>query len=231
MQPYTIVFTINQKYIQHFCVTLTSILFNNPEMILDIYIAHSDLDNNDQYSIKKMFNQKDNISLLFVKIDDKIFKDFKVDKHASKENYFRILLPEIVPDTIQKILYLDCDVIVTGRIKQLFALDFKNDEYIYAVNNFLQEPVERLHKDFGFSEESSYFNSGVMLVNLNKWREDSIAERAITCAKENKDTIVWWDQDILNVLFENKWSELHPKFNYIHECMKEKKEMIHLSQS
>ena len=61
-----------------------------------------------------------------------------------------------------------------------------------------------------------------MLINLAKWRKDCIAKRAMEWAESNKHNIVWWDQDILNVILEGQWSELHPKFNYIHECMNNK---------
>lgn len=136
-----------------------------------------------------------------------------------KSAYLRLLLPEVLPE-IDKILYLDCDIIVTTSLMELWNLDF-HDHSLCAV----QDICEYIHNDnvLKYTQRlnlKQYFNSGVMLLNLKRLRENNQFRHALLWAKENKELVCCADQDALNVVFKDdchylpfRWNcQIMPKF-------------------
>jgi lipopolysaccharide biosynthesis glycosyltransferase len=218
-----IVFTIDENYIQHFCVALTSLLENNNQIIGEIYLI-SELDNNTNLTKTLNFIQrKFNRLVICLKLNAKTFDKFKITHHISKATYFRLLLADILPSFVDTIIFIDSDIIVNGNIGKLqllnFNVDAQNDEisakntfYIYAVNHQYEEAdLMRLRK-LGFKGKK-YFNAGIMLINLKKWRDENISKKLIEYAKRYNEDLVWWDQDVLNLVFDDKWMELDFQFN------------------
>lgn len=206
-----VVFTIDEKFIQHFSVTLVSLLENNKDIAVNVYVIHNIKNLTVFNDIKKFINEVYNIKLNFITVDDSIFEKYKITHHISKAVYFRLLLVDILPSTINKILYLDSDTIVTGSLKELLKLDF-NDNFLLAVNDVeLDITIPRLN-EIGIPIKN-YFNSGVMLINLKLWRLENVSKTLINIANEYMDKIKWWDQDILNICFLNKWGRMNDKYN------------------
>lgn len=101
---------------------------------------------------------------------------------------------------MEKLIYLDCDIIVRHSIAKLYDIDiedyllgavYHNDKL--SVNN---GAFKRLH----IPVEQGYFNAGVLLINLKKWREEHIYEKSIEFLRNNSESIVNHDQDVLNVV-------------------------------
>jgi lipopolysaccharide biosynthesis glycosyltransferase len=110
---------------------------------------------------------------------------------------------------------------VIGDISEIADLNFchsnnsilKNDElYIYASShNYSKDDIQRLRK-IGYTSDD-YFNAGVMYINLMRWREEKISERLMHIANKYKDDLLFWDQDVLNIAFEDSWEKLDFSFN------------------
>jgi len=225
-----VVFTIDKNYTKYFCVALTSLLKNNNAIINSIYVVVDSILNDDLKLISDFIQKRYNKSIIYLELESSVLNEFKISLHISKATYFRLLLAEILPENINKILFLDSDIIVTGNLTELQMLDFypsetkigreKNNQlaaedqtpYIYAVNHkFSATDLARLNK-LEFTG-NVYFNAGVMLVNLKKWRLEKLSERLIECAKINNDHLLWWDQDVLNLVLNNRWKEIDYRFN------------------
>src|SRR5690606_11757721 len=122
-----VVFTIDEKFVRHFAVALVSLLENNQDLDLSIYIVHDieKLDSLNQvlesYLLKYQFNYK------LLSLDNSVLESFKVSMHLSKAVYFRLFLTEILPAEIDKILFLDSDLVVTGSLKELATHTFDNE--------------------------------------------------------------------------------------------------------
>lgn len=130
--------------------------------------------------------------------------------HVSKSALLKFQLADIFP-SIDTLLYLDGDMIVTGGLEQLFSEDISE---VYA--GVVADMVAIL--TFNSSQRlqhKSYFNSGMMLLNLKKIREDNIVEKTIQ-AKANDPWRIFMDQDALNVAFDDKVKYLHPTYNFMY---------------
>jgi lipopolysaccharide biosynthesis glycosyltransferase len=128
--------------------------------------------------------------------------------------WYRIYLPELLPD-VDKILYLDADTIAVDSLADLWSTEL-DSHYVAGVTNVF-EPWNRTYPQaLGLPDDESYFNSGVLLMNLEAMRRDdttaALRDYALT-APENR--IAWGDQDALNVVLHDKRLRLHPRWNFM----------------
>ncbi len=137
----------------------------------------------------------------------------------SKSTYLRLLLPDLLPPSISKILYLDADIIVSGDLLDLYqtaisgyyAAAVKDTINIYAPNN----PMIQLHlNSLGIHPPLSYFGAGVMLMNIVKMREDHIVAGYFSFALAHPELIRWSDQDIVNAVLKGRVYDLPPVYNF-----------------
>ena len=209
-----IVFASDKSYAEHLAVSMCSLFENNQGATFNVYILNVDLDEtawNGLETIAKQYGQ----TLTDVKILDHELDGLVTNHHFTKANYYRLFITEKIQ--INKALYLDADVIVRESINDLYNTNV-DDCYLAAVIN----PGFDRHEDLGMSEESKYFNSGVMLINLTAWRRDDIKGRVIELVKRKPWAIHFVDQCGLNSVVNGRWKELHPKFN-LQGCLFETK--------
>lgn len=202
-----VVFTINNSYTQHLVVTIISLLKNNSSTYFNIHIISSDLRNENIKLIKKV-TKKGHCQLFFYNIKNQINVDFKIDGHASSANYFRLFLSNILPTNINKVIYLDSDLIILGEINQLWFTNIEGFA-LAAVNH---ENIER-SKTLGL-RNNEYFNSGVMLINLKWWRINNIEANFLDFIKNQHEKIKFWDQDVLNYTLSNYIFYLDEVWNF-----------------
>ncbi|MEY2357583.1 glycosyltransferase family 8 protein [Lysinibacillus capsici] len=206
-----IVTSINKNFIQHFCSMCSSLILNSREEKIDIYVLHSDLGDNDINIIAVVLEDllNDTVNIHFVEVEENRFSSIPIiESHLSIQTLFRILLTELLPSDIEKLIYLDSDLVLEDSISQLFSLEI-NDYYVAAVPDFNDE----LAKNQNISSGVDYFNSGVMLVNLKKWREGDMLNKCLNYAFENKEKLRFPDQDILNGVLNGNWLKLDLSWN------------------
>lgn len=130
--------------------------------------------------------------------------------------YYRLFITELLPNSIDRVIYLDCDLVVNADLSKLWEADF-NDAYILAVQDMWVPYVSSIkgvpYQKLGISAGSKYFNSGVMVIDLQKWRADDMTTKAIEYLKTYQHDIRAHDQDVLNGLFADRWGELDPSWN------------------
>ena len=212
---------------------IRSVLYNSsPEMRILLYVMDGGITKRNK---RKILNSWDlnRITVEWLTPDLSILNDLKVSDHISVATYFRILVPDIIPERSQKAIYLDCDLIVMGDIGQLWDADF-NGSYLLAVQDMSApymcsstalrnyplcapylsaDTALTNYQELGLSAECKYFNGGVLVLNLEKWREDNISKAVIDYLEGNKEHVRWWDQDGLNAVLAGQWSELDLRWN------------------
>ena len=128
------------------------------------------------------------------------------------------------------IFFMDSDIVVVGNLEELQFFEFdsarsyifpnkintylenKDLLFLYAVNHqFIDSDLDRLRK-LGL-QGNKYFNAGIMLINLKKWRDMNISKTLIDFAEKYNEQLILWDQDVLNLVFNNKWGELDFSYN------------------
>ena len=198
-----IVFAADRGYLQHLAVALVSLLENNSGM--NIYIINNDLSEADWKKLEKISMGKDS-NLIDAKIDDRQIENLITTYHFTKANYYRLFIPEIVKG--DRALYLDADIVVNGRIDDLYNTNISNT-FLAAVDNM---DIYN-HRDLEMKSSAKYFNSGVMLINLDCWRGNNVKEKVVEFISRKPEVIRFADQDGLNSIINGNWLELHPKYN------------------
>lgn len=191
---------------------LTSLCINNPVHI-NAYLMHSELETSDFEWIKNQLSEYD-ISILPLKIDNNKFSSkVPVTVEWSLETYYRLLLFDILPNEIDRILYLDVDMIINKDISSLYSLSFENKEMIVCKNS---NGFSKIKTDDGYIIQKAkfdsknlsmdnYFNAGLLLINVTKCRNEHISFSTYLNAMD------FWeyqmpeqDQDILNFVHGGK---------------------------
>jgi lipopolysaccharide biosynthesis glycosyltransferase len=198
-----VVFAADRGYMQHLAVAVASLLENNSGM--NIYIINNDLSANDWKKLKKISTGKDS-NLIDAKIDDRQIENLLTNSYFTKAMYYRLFIPEIVKG--EKALYLDSDIVVNQQINDLYNTDISNT-FLAAVDNM--EIYN--HHDLEMEYSAKYFNSGVMLINLEYWRTYNVKKKVINFVSRKREVIRFPDQDGLNSVINGNWLELHPKYN------------------
>ena len=151
--------------------------------------------------------------------------------HWTPFAFLRLFLPDIIPG-YRRILYLDCDIRIEGSVAPLFGLDMKGAA-IAAVDDVMTffkptirseiAPVEKGRRALGFGPDEPYFNSGVLLIDCDRWQRDRMTDAATDCIVRLRThllldqdvlNVIQLDQDVLNVIFRKAWLPLSPRWNF-----------------
>ena len=207
MKPIKIITATDENYCQHLGVMLQSLIQNNlSKNKLEIYIIDGGISKLNKDKLSSLEN--DIIKIYFLALDENLYNGFPISHHINKMTYCRISISNILDESIEKILYLDCDLLVLDNIMNLWNIDIQ-DYCLAAVGN----PLIKQRPELQMPLKSLYFNGGIMLINLKKWRDNDISEKVFNFINNNIDKIVLWDQDALNAVLYNQWLPLHPKWN------------------
>jgi len=219
LDPIIIACAADDAFAMPLTVMVCSLLSNlDKQRQILLFVIDGGLANFRKQKIAKSFDSK-NISIKWVSPEHYSFSKLKISGHIQPAAYFRILLPQLLPNSIKKVIYLDGDLLVLGDIVQLWDLDI-TDTFLLAVQDMGEPYVSSPRalnnfEELGIPADYRYFNSGVMVINLDHWRAERISLLALNYLEKNKAIIRWWDQDALNAVLAGRWSELDPRWNQI----------------
>lgn len=128
--------------------------------------------------------------------------------HISVAAYYRLFLPELLPEHVTRIVYLDSDVVVRRPIEDLWAVDL--DGHPLAA---VMKPRAMEYRDVGLRAETDYFNSGVLVMDPAQWRARRVCESALDYALSHRSCRHGHDQPALNHVFAGRWQRLDPRWN------------------
>lgn len=150
-------------------------------------------------------------SVSFIEVEPEQVSGLPVVAQFTAAMWYRIFLPDLLPD-VERILYLDVDTIVADALEPLWETDL-DGHYLAAVTNVFMR--DHLHRpaSLGLAGPEVYFNSGVLLMNLEEMRRDGCTEALRAYAVESGPKIEWPDQDTLNVVLGPRRLPLHPRWN------------------
>ncbi len=203
-----IVVSINANYLRPLCVMLRSLLDSNPGEEVSLYILHSSLtEENLQYIRTLVPDQRCQVT--GTAIPEDFLADAPVLFHFPKEMYYRIFSARLLPQSLDRALYLDPDMIVNLPLASLYNMEM-GDHYFAAassINPLTQ--VEFKHR-LDMPDDSEYFNSGVLLMNLKELRATQDLEAPLRYIEENREKLILPDQDVLNALYHDRTILLDP---------------------
>lgn len=153
-----------------------------------------------------------NISIIVYYVNPEKFAELPTFFTWSQAMYYRFIVSEILFNITDVVLYLDSDMLCLNAFDELFEKNFDND--IAGVVSDNDGMLEYAKKFFKINSQY-YFNSGFLMINLKKWRQNEISRKAIAKLR-NKNNFKYYDQDVLNILLENKTSLLEKKYNIVY---------------
>lgn len=193
MDAINLAYAVDDNVYRLASVSIASFLLNNKDKDIEVFILNNGLCKEAFEEFEKLKKLKD-YKLTPVYVDKEQFENLPC-AWLTITAWYRLKMAELLPQ-IDKILYLDCDTICRRDISFVWNQNFENKSIIVE-----QENIERLVHKYNL-QSNWYFNSGVMLCNLKKWREDNITQKLFDCAYERSDIIEYPDQDVCNIVFD-----------------------------
>ena len=187
--------------------------------ILIFYVYDHEHDRKD-YSrlLAKILNnfrkQEDtNVHIEFISTEeaDDLTKSFilRDDFPITRTAFLRLFLTRWLPPDIFTVLYIDIDILITKNIDELF-----NRKFSTPICAELNVPKSLARGDHLKNFDAPYFNSGVLLIDINKWKNLNLESKILEIGSHQAYPFL--DQDILNIIFKNNWTRLGREFNYLH---------------
>lgn len=198
-----IAMAFDDNYARHCGVTIASILQNNAENEICFHLLTMGVPDNNKEKLQSITNKR-GARICFYDIDEGLVKDMPNNLLGSKitmATYCRLFIADMLPTDIDKVLYLDCDLVVRHNLRELWDTDISDvgiagvtDRGVQLFGSWIEYDVARY----------GYVNAGVLLLNLDYWRKNDILTRFKEYIADNAKKIMLHDQDVLNgVLYAN----------------------------
>lgn len=196
-----LLFSADHSYKKHLIECIHSIQRFETKDGYDIYILYSDFTEEDIEEIKERFGTT--IRFHFIYVDKQMVTNFPKTKRYPEEIYYRIYAKQFLPEDIDRILYLDADTIIINPLDELYNKEFHDNYYLACTH--VRKVLNKINLiRLGIDEKCQYINSGVMLINLKKLRQEQNLEEVREYVDKHKDFLMLPDQDIITALYGNK---------------------------
>ncbi|NLY89452.1 MAG: glycosyltransferase family 8 protein [Firmicutes bacterium] len=197
-----ILVTLNSNYIKPLKVMLWSLFFNNRGRDFHVYLVHSSLTAQELDDLRQYINANGH-EFFAIKIPGGYFAGAPVVKHYSQEMYYRLLAHRFLPEDLERVLYLDPDILVINPVNALYEMDLEG--YLYAASYHKRALVKGINMiRLKAYEMEEYFNSGVLLMNLSLHRKKIREEEIFAYLEKNRNRLILPDQDLLNALYSKE---------------------------
>lgn len=209
-----IVFCIDDSWCMPAGVLIKSILHYNPAPFT-FHILSKNFSDDSKQKIETIIFENSENKVFYYKVNSHSFDSFPIKKqdHVTLETYYRFLIPQLLPDSITKVLYLDCDILCTGSLEGLFNLDISN--YSTAMGIDTRNCDYEIYKRLSYEPEFNYHCAGVMLMNLDYWRKNKCSTECMEFLIEKPELCIWHDQDAINKVLHNSILSFNPSYDIL----------------
>lgn len=211
-----IALAFDESYITQVYALINSIFYNNRDNFLVFHVIATGINDAEKKGLQK-FIIANNSEIYFYNIDEEHLGNHLYTSDAySIATYYRLFFPSLLPSYINKVLYLDSDIIVIGDLKELYNIDTGNLPIAVA-----SDPCLDVRHELNIHSSEEYFNAGVMLINIKTWIDQEVTENAVKYLIDNPEKIKLVDQDALNATLIGKWYKIDRRFNFtwLHEYL------------
>lgn len=205
----------DNRYAPYCGIMLTSLLENNRSSRFCIYVFVDKCLSEDNELKYQQLAQNYACEIHVMHIDESLLEKCPVNKdtNITLATYYRLLAPQLLPQNVHKLIYLDCDMIISGDIQEIWNVDI----YGHAIAGVVDCEAynDNIYKRLdNYTTNRNYYNAGMTVYNLDYWRENNIAGQAFEYIEKNQEKLYWMDQDVLNVLLDEKKILLPPRCNF-----------------
>lgn len=211
-----IVLSSDNNFVQHCAVTITSILRNNSNVVF--YLLTNGITQENELKLSTLTHELGG-TIKIIKVPENLLEKLPMPKgvasHISVATYYRLFMANLLPDEIDKVIYLDCDIVVRRSLDELWDTDLSGYAagavFQYSDWSDKENSWDRLH----IEREFGYFNAGVILINLKYWRDNGIQHLFMDFIENNYSSIRSHDQDVLNAVLSKKTLPLSYTWNLL----------------
>ena len=205
-------------YVRHLGVTLCSLLDNRSENYPVHFLICADRIHSDDHDRLVALIESYRCTYTFLTMNLDEYPQLPTYEHLTQATYYRTTLPDALEEHIPRVIYLDCDVIVKGDIRSLYNCPL-NNKVIGAVEN----PGFARYNQLDIPVEYGYFNAGVLLIDVIKWREHRYGRKIMRFLTENANSGILeaGDQDAFNALLYDQWETLPTRWNVQRQMFKD----------
>lgn len=207
-----IVCNIDDNYIMPYMTTVYSLRKNNPDTPFHIHIISAGLQARTEEAINS-FSTTQQMVVSYYALD-KNWVDRNLPQltgHISTATFFRCFMGDLLPTDIHRVLYLDCDLIITDHLDELWSFDLQGAVVGVVEDMWALCGIEG--ERLGYPTSYSYFNAGVLLIDMDKWREMDMTHLSLDYMSKYREVLRFNDQDILNGLLYNHRKWLPVRYN------------------
>jgi lipopolysaccharide biosynthesis glycosyltransferase len=210
----------------HYVVLLAALLksieyHHKSDENIDVFIVEDGISAKNRKKLIASVNAK-KIQLIWISMDEAIPDDMHIpfDRSSYPKNiHTRIFIPHFIPDRFDKIIYLDVDMILMRDISDLWNIDLGENMLAAVMDPRLKVFSNSWggilnYKELGFAPDTKYFNTGILVINNKKWREENSAATVVKCIADNEKFANYPDQYGINIVMANRWVELDPRWNW-----------------
>lgn len=194
-------------------VMMCSVCVNNPDVDIDFHlVCDESLSDSDRKDLEDVVSKYQGKSTKFYPIMSQLNITVPLNHiNIPQSTYYRLFLSEILPTSLHKVLYLDGDCIVRHSLLPLWNIDIS--EYAIGAVFDADECKSDFYNRLRYPSYKGYFNAGILLINLDYWRNNGIYEQFMDYLKTNSDRIKFEDQDVMNVILQDQKQLLPAKYN------------------
>lgn len=194
----SIVLATDNSYLVQAETTIKSILVHNTDVC--IYVLNNDIAP-EWFKLLSSKLRNVNSEVISIHVNKNLFTSYKTGDLINYTTFFRYLIPDLV--TSDRSLYLDCDLLVTGDLSDLFHMDMEG------------KPVAAVASPYAWESSTYGFNAGVLLIDNELWRKNSYISKLLQLTEEKQAEVAMADQSILNIFFQHNWKEIDSTYNYL----------------
>lgn len=206
-----ILFSSDENYARHMGVAMISIMQHNRDVEkIRFFVVNNRITSSTIEKLESLVRGFKNAEIIFIP-----FESYEKKLHLnlawpiSLSSYARLFVGEMLPTEIDKVLYLDCDVVVCGSISALWETNL-NGKCLGAIQDMVPSNTKA---SVGLLPEDPYFNAGVLLVDLLQWRQQGIGLSCMEFIAVRDGRVAHHDQGVLNGVLKDKWERLPLKYN------------------
>ena len=194
--------TLDENYLPQLRVLLASIYCNNPGVKCSVYLLHRDLPQRELERLEKDL-MKMEWSFIPVTVNETVFADAPVTKQYPQEMYFRLLAGQLLPKNVEKVLYLDPDILVMNPLTPLWEPDLHGNLFAAAAHTGKTELANNINR-LRLGTTGDYYNSGVLLIDVNRCRKEIRPQDIFSFVEEHGSELILPDQDVFNALYGDR---------------------------
>lgn len=206
-----VLFSSDDNYAQHMGAAIYSLLKNNIEFEkINIFIVENEISDDNKKRLEKISSDFSNAKINWISFMKwKSQLNLNMKWQISISTYARLFISEMLPHDINRLLYLDCDMIVCNSLRKLWNTNLHGC-VLGAVQDTISDSTK---EDVGLLPTDSYFNAGLLLIDLQAWRNQNIGKKCLTFIEEHNGSVTHHDQGTLNGVLRNNWFKLHLENN------------------